>query len=266
MAPGPALALALVLATGPAADQQPSGPPQPERRSSPSPDGRRTTSQYPLNLGRNLVGVPSIGNLPMLTASAALAGAATTFDQKVKGYFAPTRRAQWLGDFVDYEGQPQVIAAATIALYVAGRLSSPSHQRFRDATYDIGQVVVVDVVYSQAIKWAAHRERPNGANDMSFPSGHTSNAFSWATVVAHYYGVKLAIPAYAFAALVGVGRLEKNAHYLSDVVAGGLLGIVEARTVIRKDGPSAAKAPHVALGVERAPLGPGAGLRVAVSF
>jgi membrane-associated phospholipid phosphatase len=75
---------------------------------------------------------------------------------------------------------------------------------------------------------------PVRTND-SFPSGHTAMAFSLATVVAMQYGDHKWVPiaAYAVAAGVGFARLSGNRHWLSDVVIGGVVGHLIARTVVR---------------------------------
>jgi hypothetical protein len=63
------------------------------------------------------------------------------------------------------------------------------------------------------------RERPNGQDNKSFPSGHASNSFALAAVAERHYGWKVGVPACAVAGLVGASRLEQDKHYLSD--AGG---------------------------------------------
>jgi membrane-associated phospholipid phosphatase len=69
----------------------------------------------------------------------------------------------------------------------------------------------------------------------SFPSGHTATAFSLATVIAMQYGDHTWVPitAYAVAAGVGFSRLSGNHHWLSDVVIGGVVGHLIARTVVK---------------------------------
>lgn len=69
-----------------------------------------------------------------------------------------------------------------------------------------------------------HHWNPFGG-DQSFPSGHTTGAFAFASVIAgHYDSVWVASTAYTIASLVAVARIEQNAHWASDVVAGGLVG------------------------------------------
>ena len=74
--------------------------------------------------------------------------------------------------------------------------------------------------------------------------GHTANAFAWAYVADHYGGAWMGAGAYATAGLIGIGRMERNAHHLSDVVGGAALGYLVSRTVVRKNGdlPSGATA------------------------
>jgi len=56
---------------------------------------------------------------------------------------------------------------------------------------------------TQGLKFGIGRERPDGG-DHSFPSGHTSASFTFASVIAEFYGVKGGIPAYLLASLVAL--------------------------------------------------------------
>jgi undecaprenyl-diphosphatase len=70
-------------------------------------------------------------------------------------------------------------------------------------------------------------ERPTKyfpSDDQSFPSGHVINAFAAGSVIA--FGYPLAIPGLLAVALsIAISRLTLGLHYLSDVVAGALLGL-----------------------------------------
>lgn len=77
-----------------------------------------------------------------------------------------------------------------------------------------------------ALKYTTHRERPDGSNYYSFPSGHTAVAFAAASVIDKRYGGVAGWGAYTAAALAGEARIADNHHYLSDVVAGAVLGTV----------------------------------------
>lgn len=69
------------------------------------------------------------------------------------------------------------------------------------------------------------RKRP--LDDMlgnpSMPSGHTSIAFSAATILGYQYP-KWRIPLYIGAGLVGFSRVYLGRHYVSDVLVGAALG------------------------------------------
>jgi membrane-associated phospholipid phosphatase len=204
-------------------------------------DGRRTNDEFVKNLGRNAVGLYDHDNVGPFLIGAAATGAATFFDDDCHRFFGSERRAKWLGDFADRLGRPYVIGPLAGVLYGLGR-SSDDHPRFRAWTYDIAQVTLISAAYTEAIKYATHRVRPDSSDHHSYPSGHTSNAFAWATIANHYGGSRLGVPAFLFAGLIGVGRMEKNVHYLSDVVGGATLGYLVARTVIREDDDSPAGA------------------------
>ncbi|WP_017410278.1 phosphatase PAP2 family protein [Aeromonas hydrophila] len=74
------------------------------------------------------------------------------------------------------------------------------------------------------------RQRPAGlpvfitpSDRYSLPSGHTAAAFLMATVLAASFPLWAPL-LFVWAALVGASRLLLGVHYLSDLVAGALLG------------------------------------------
>jgi hypothetical protein len=86
-------------------------------------------------------------------------------------------------------------------------------------------------------------------------------------VAAHHYGWKLGLPSYLLAGAIGVGRMEKDAHWLTDVLAGATLGILVGRTVVRRDTePDKPHATSLSVQPSRALDGTGTGLAVTVSF
>lgn len=61
-------------------------------------------------------------------------------------------------------------------------------------------------------------------DQFSFPSGHTMTAFSIALVVSYYYP-SLEAPLFFMAASIAVSRIVLGMHFLSDVLAGVVLGL-----------------------------------------
>jgi membrane-associated phospholipid phosphatase len=83
-------------------------------------------------------------------------------------------------------------------------------------------------------KWVIGRARPDegdpdyfkafSGND-SFPSGHTTVAFTAAMITSEEYpSWWVRIPAFMAATAVGVSRIAADRHWAGDVLAGGLLG------------------------------------------
>jgi undecaprenyl-diphosphatase len=60
-------------------------------------------------------------------------------------------------------------------------------------------------------------------DQFSFPSGHTMTAFSIALVVSYFYP-SLEGPLYFLAISIAVSRVVLGMHFLSDVLAGAILG------------------------------------------
>jgi hypothetical protein len=99
------------------------------------------------------------------------------------------------------------------------------------------------------LKFTVGRDRPSSnqgtykfspfTSNISFPSGHAAQAFAVATVIANHYPQPwVGALAYTSAALVGYARIEQDAHFASDVVAGAIIGVAVARSVVhRHDGP-----------------------------
>jgi inner membrane protein len=83
-----------------------------------------------------------------------------------------------------------------------------------------------------AIKHLVGRSRPDSVLDIdSFPSGHATSVFAVATIFAAFYP-RLRWPLYALAAAVAAGRVYLERHYVSDVLAGAIIGIVIASLLL----------------------------------
>ncbi|MEO5594954.1 MAG: phosphatase PAP2 family protein [Chitinophagaceae bacterium] len=72
------------------------------------------------------------------------------------------------------------------------------------------------------------------SDNSAFPSGHTTLAFAAATVYAKEYRDIPMVPviSYGIATLIGFSRITENRHWVTDVVAGGLLGFACGTQVV----------------------------------
>lgn len=202
-------------------------------------DGRRTLGRLPANIGRGLLGVWSKDGLkPLLLGSGATFGA-SFFDEEIREDLGNPDND--FGQALETGGGPIYSSAIVLGLFVGGRFAHS--ERFRAMSYDMLVASLVSAGYTQALKLAVGRERPNGEDNKSFPSGHASNAFALAAVAQRHYGWKLGAPSYLVAGLVGASRLQRDKHWLSDVVAGATLGIIVGQAVVRVNDRPAPGAP-----------------------
>jgi membrane-associated phospholipid phosphatase len=83
----------------------------------------------------------------------------------------------------------------------------------------------------------------------SFPSGHTISAWGLATVIAeNYKSFWVQLACYGLATGVGLSRLTEDAHWLSDVFIGAVLGYAIGRMVVRNQKRRLQIAPSVTPG------------------
>jgi len=149
-------------------------------------------------------------------------------------------------------GQPFAFAmlrlgdATTFVLGVSGYLLGlwQDHRRFTGAAAAATQAVLVNGAYVGSLKVITGRHRPGenaNADDFfpswderidnfrfrhSYPSGHTSSAFAFVASQHAYYREHKWIPwlGYPIATAIGVGMVEGDYHWMSEVVAGAIIG------------------------------------------
>jgi len=98
-----------------------------------------------------------------------------------------------------------------------------------------GSAALAGVAVFKILKTLSHRPRPCQLEPhcwskvlppdrFSFPSGHTMTAFSIALVLCYFYrGV--AVPLGFFACSIAISRIVLGMHFLSDVLAGAIIGV-----------------------------------------
>ncbi len=122
--------------------------------------------------------------------------------------------------------------AAVYGLTIAG---IPGKNNFGNKTALAVKSFIINGFITDRLKIWINEERPNGGIH-SFPSGHTSKAFSFAHVLHKEYGAVspwISVGAYTCAATVGFMRVAKSAHWVSDVFMGAGIGILSTELVYR---------------------------------
>ena len=84
------------------------------------------------------------------------------------------------------------------------------------------------VAITYALKYGVKKERPNGEDTRSFPSGHASSTFASATFIHIKYGLKYAWLPYLASTYTAYSRVQAREHYTIDVISGAAIGIVSS--------------------------------------
>jgi membrane-associated phospholipid phosphatase len=132
-------------------------------------------------------------------------------------------------------------------LYGVGAITKNDKARYT-ALKGIEAFVLANV-FSTLMKQLTQRHRPYNDNppnpniwegpfhltmNTSFPSGHSTNIFSIATVVATAYKKTIWVPivCYTLAGLTAASRVYQNDHWFSDVFVGSVLGFAIGKTIM----------------------------------
>ena len=198
--------------------------------------------------------LPSWRNAGILAGGGALALAVHPIDDDVNarfkganGFFAP-------GKFL---GQGYTLIGISLGTYAFGRATD--NRVVSHLGMDLLRSAVVSGTLTYAIKLTVRRKRPTG-NCCSFPSGHASGTFAFASVLWRHLGWKAAVPTYTVASYVAISRLHEDVHWLSDVVFGSAIGIISGRAVTHHDRH------FYGMQIQPMPVPGGMGVMVARSF
>ena len=147
------------------------------------------------------------------------------------------QRSSWRGlaAFLAHSGDSWFWMAGLALVWLIGG----TVWRGRAALMAVGVAGLAGLVL--AIKFLVRRRRPEGewgaiyrnTDPHSFPSGHAARAFMLAVIACGAGPFWLAAVLLLWAPLVGLARVQMRLHYLSDVAAGALLGIIFGLAVLR---------------------------------
>ncbi|HEX2041127.1 MAG TPA: phosphatase PAP2 family protein [Acidimicrobiales bacterium] len=157
------------------------------------------------------------------------------------------RGSTWFGRLGDIVQQPPVWAGLAALLAVGGGPRGKRAAVRGAACYSLAAVVA-----NLVIKPVVGRSRPPGSGEgrpgpvtSSFPSGHTATDLAFSLAVSQEMPT-LFIPLTAATMAAHWSMVRSRGHYASDVLVGGVVGIVVALTAWRlwPPGPTAAGAPN----------------------
>jgi membrane-associated phospholipid phosphatase len=173
----------------------------------------------------------------LIPAGSAIVSSFDSFDARVNSWaishtpiFGSINSASRASDYLEYSLQAEVLLTA---------LATPSSEdpkewvssKAKGLSVELGADLVTAGV-TGALKTTTNRERPSGG-DYSFPSGHTSNAFTNVALsnrnleyvpMSDNLRIALEVGNWVLASATGWARIEADAHWLSDVFAGAAIG------------------------------------------
>ncbi len=117
----------------------------------------------------------------------------------------------------------------TLALPAVSLGAALLYEDDTEGVWQLGKAMITNLVITEVLKQAVNKRRPDNSDNKSFPSGHTSVAFTSAAFIHERYGWQWSVPAYVAASYVGYSRVQSDRHFTVDVLAGAALGIVSSR-------------------------------------
>src|ERR1019366_350671 len=177
--------------------------------------------------------------------AAASLGAAASLDQTVKVHVQAHRTASEDRFFKQYQNFGSTWSFGVIGAFEIWGETAGNTTAKNTAMDALTASIIGPGIIGTSVKYAVGRVRPVSATstfefkpfsgNQSFPSGHVTQAFTVATAIAENYPEWwVQALCYGGAGLVCYARIEQNAHYTSDVVAGALLGWSVAREVVHR--------------------------------
>ena len=123
--------------------------------------------------------------------------------------------------------------APLATVFVLDAFNIEPKKNFGNRTAIALKSILVNSLITDGLKSWFNVTRPN-VGKHSLPSGHTSSAFTFAHFMHRELGDKsswYSVGAYSCATMVGIMRIAKNAHWISDVFMGAGVGIFSTELI-----------------------------------
>jgi len=138
-----------------------------------------------------------------------------------------------VGNNYEFHIDNYLVFAPVAEMYIADAFGVKAKNHWFDQTKYLFISNLVSYTVTGNLKTIFKKTRPDGS-PYSFPSGHTTQAFTNATVLYNEFQDASPVFAYsgfAFAATTATFRMINNKHWLSDVLAGAGIGIIVTELV-----------------------------------
>lgn len=170
-------------------------------------------------------------------------GTVAVFDEDIQRAVQRNRNGTLDDIFSNVQGFGNEYAPGVIGAFYLGGMVFDDPQAKSVALDATSASIIASGLILYPLKLTVGRARP-GSNEGayhfapfsghdSFPSGHTTEAFTLATVISeHYHSLWVDVACYGIASAVGYARLEQNDHWASDVLAGAAIGTFVGHLVV----------------------------------
>ncbi|MFZ2864068.1 MAG: phosphatase PAP2 family protein [Ignavibacteriaceae bacterium] len=173
-----------------------------------------------------------------LSATIGITGLAMIIDEDIK-YFSQSNKTEFLNNIfkVDDYYHIEFMASSIAVLYLYALIDK--NNEVRNLSLRLAESTVYAELINLSIKFISGRSRPYFSesafmfdpfkfnfDQTSFPSGHSTLAFAYSSVIAKEYNNFLwKLGWYSLAVITAYARVYNNKHWLSDIVLGSAIGL-----------------------------------------
>lgn len=161
-------------------------------------------------------------SLASLTFGARAQDPGNSFDREIQ------KSSLKLGMAGNYELEDWIQYLPAATYFGLGFVNSLGENSTLDRALVLGTAWVGMAAVVAGTKYTVRRERPDGSDFKSLPSGHASRAFMGAELIRREYGIWWGIGAYTVATGTAALRVCHNRHWTTDVLLGAGIGILSA--------------------------------------
>lgn len=166
-----------------------------------------------------------------------ITAASSFIDLDIKKY-SQNNKTEFLNSLMKIDDLYHVEFMGGLTVILYGYANIAKDNKLRNLGLKLFESTIYSGLINMAMKISLGRKRPNISDDnlifnpfsydfnnTGFPSGHTTLAFAYSTVMANEINnLVWKIFWYSAATLVGAARIYNNVHWFSDTVMGGAIG------------------------------------------